>query len=1039
LAAVVAICLVGGTITSISAAQASNRKPPPVPQCYYTGSGYGLCEGYVIPAPGSVVKLIYPNKKGVFELTGPTPLQWTRQVACGDLGCVYNHLDWSVGGGTRIVSGCGVEQSTCNVKVGAFYSWVPVYVRQNNNPATLYLIWDSTKVGAFIHGFVRDKKQNNVGVEDVVITAYGTGRTQGSPSDVTGTEGFYEVNVRPGTYKVVPSGGPSGTASPKYNPTSRDVKLGPGGIVTANFDRSALELSSTAVDCVAGDTETAPQNCTVTVSDATAAPPLLAPTGSVDLSATSGKLSVASCTLAANSATAAGTCTFHYTLPTEDAELLKTPTITATYQGDKVFAKSSGKKLFSCNAAVLLRVTSISSSAPSTNGFRTNAPVTLQGCGFKASAVVRFGADNATARPEPSNVAADGSTMTLTVPDLAITGPLTVTEGKSTATLANPKPVKIDSWRNTNGLSFVNFGGSITPKEFLAEFPTSGLTTPNTPAGSDVLAPWAALRLSMLQKAVPKGVCFGIALASGEFAEGLLRADYFEGDSKIAYDVPPTPGFKEFLTEQWMAQASDQFYPYILEGHTFTNGASITSALDAAMGGADGWTTPAIISIKSFDTKSNMWDAHAEVAYGWAQSPVSQHPDRMVINTSDSNYPFSPSEGLDETGETHAKRLELSRIYFLANGSWVAEVGSGGALYGDAKNMEIAPVSALQGKLALSRSSTFNIPDSVTLAGNDRVEEVENAAGAQLNLTEDTPDLTIVPQLSTTPSSSSKPATAAGVGGIAELLTSSKGPLAVTLNGGGGPVAALFEQGLEEAEVSTGSGHLKATFDPAGNAVAVAPAKNETGPRSATITVDTDFYGGTVERVLSVRGPADAKVSLGSRAQVVSPTGGTFAVTLSEEGNRVPAASAELGTIKLKPGETLSVAPKQWSHLATTPLRTALTTAKGKVTHPKLRGVKLPTARVKKMTYKNRKLKVTVRVPQLTVGQASVTVSVAVVAKYRTIAQGKAMVAAGGPAHTSVVVVQLGRFTPQPSRVVVTVTTINGGTAPSETTSKFTE
>jgi hypothetical protein len=653
--------------------------------------------------------------------------------------------------------------------------------------------------------------------------------------------------------------------------------------------------------------------------------------------------------------------------------------------------------------------------------------------------VVRFGADNATARPEPSDVAADGSTMTLTVPDLAITGPLTVTEGKSTVTLVKPKPVKIDSWRNTNGLSFVNFGGSITSKEFVAEFPTSGLTIPNTPAGSDVLAPWAELRLSMLQKAVPKGVCFGIALASGEFAEGLLHAEYFESDSKIAYDVPPVPGFKEFLTEQWMAQASDQFYPYILEGRTFTNGASITSALDAAMDGADGWTTPAIISLKSFDKILNMWVAHAEVAYGWTHSPVSQYPGRMVIYTSDSNYPFLPSEGLDETGATHEQRLDLSRIYFLPDGRWSAEVGSGDAISGKAKNMEVAPVSALQGTLTLSRSSTFNIPDSVTLAGNDRVEEVENAAGAQLNLTEDTPDLTIVPQLSTTPSSSLKRATAVGVGGIAELLTSSTGPLAVTLNGGGGPVAALFEQGLDEAEVSTGSGHLKATFDPAGNAVAVAPAKNEAGPRSATITVDTGLYGGTVERVLSVRGPADAKVALGSSAQVVSPTGGKFAVTLSEEGNQVPAASAVLGTINLKPGETFSVVPKQWSHLATTPLRTALTTAKGKVTHPKLRGVKLPTARVRGTTYKNGKLKVTVRVPQLIVGQASVTVSVAVVAMHRTIAQGATTVAAGGPAHTSVVTVRLGRFTPQTSRTVVTVTTVNGGTAPSETTSRLTE
>lgn len=42
---------VSPTSTSTTAYQASG-KPPPVPHCYYTGSGYGTCEDYIIPAPG---------------------------------------------------------------------------------------------------------------------------------------------------------------------------------------------------------------------------------------------------------------------------------------------------------------------------------------------------------------------------------------------------------------------------------------------------------------------------------------------------------------------------------------------------------------------------------------------------------------------------------------------------------------------------------------------------------------------------------------------------------------------------------------------------------------------------------------------------------------------------------------------------------------------------------------------------------------------------------------------------------------------------
>ena len=65
---------------------------------------------------GSQIEILVANKTDEFKLQGPAPLQSTKPVACGDLGCVYNHLNWFVGGG-KVVAGCDVNQSTCSVIV----------------------------------------------------------------------------------------------------------------------------------------------------------------------------------------------------------------------------------------------------------------------------------------------------------------------------------------------------------------------------------------------------------------------------------------------------------------------------------------------------------------------------------------------------------------------------------------------------------------------------------------------------------------------------------------------------------------------------------------------------------------------------------------------------------------------------------------------------------------------------------------------------------------------------------------------------------
>lgn len=189
--------------------------PPPIPQCFYTGSGYGSCEGYTIPGGGTVVPMIYPDKKGIFKLTGPAPLQFTHWVACGDAGCVYNHLDWMVGMDLTEVAGCGKNQPACNVCFkGAnrqcvshlsppASEWTAVYVRQNNDPPIVYLLWLSGKTGGSIRGYVREKNMKGAlqGVTGVTVTASGK---SGSGSATTGDAGFYTMNVQPGDLQSLP-------------------------------------------------------------------------------------------------------------------------------------------------------------------------------------------------------------------------------------------------------------------------------------------------------------------------------------------------------------------------------------------------------------------------------------------------------------------------------------------------------------------------------------------------------------------------------------------------------------------------------------------------------------------------------------------------------------------------------------------------------------------------------------------------------------------------------------------------------------------
>jgi hypothetical protein len=173
----------------------------------------------------------HPDKDGVFRLTGPAPLQFTRTVACGSTACVKNHLDWSLSGGLVESGSCGENTTTCDVKVAPRgKSWVGVMNRQNNEAPLIFLLWNSDQPGGTISGYVQD--EDHQGVPGASVTA--TGPSGGTRAVQAGT-GFYAINVKAGDYLVVPSGVPKGAGDARYKPRSAAVSMPDGGNARADF------------------------------------------------------------------------------------------------------------------------------------------------------------------------------------------------------------------------------------------------------------------------------------------------------------------------------------------------------------------------------------------------------------------------------------------------------------------------------------------------------------------------------------------------------------------------------------------------------------------------------------------------------------------------------------------------------------------------------------------------------------------------------------------------------------------------------------
>jgi hypothetical protein len=232
-----AACVLTGILGPASAVGKSTGHIPPVPPCYKMA---GPCESIFLKSTGEpITKITTSDSKGVFELSGPAPLQFTKPVGCGDLGCIYNHLNWGVGTGGQVVHGCEPNTSSCSVKVPAGTTgWIPVLVNQNDYPVALFLIYNSGEVGYKLSGRVSAVDCGCSGgrvsppdpVSGITITASGSGGGSGT----TDSKGFYSITLPKGSYTVKASGG-----GRTFKPKSQPVEL-TGNVGNVNFSTCKL-------------------------------------------------------------------------------------------------------------------------------------------------------------------------------------------------------------------------------------------------------------------------------------------------------------------------------------------------------------------------------------------------------------------------------------------------------------------------------------------------------------------------------------------------------------------------------------------------------------------------------------------------------------------------------------------------------------------------------------------------------------------------------------------------------------------------------
>ena len=781
-------------------------------------------------------------------------------------------------------------------------------------------------------------------------------------------------------------------------------------LVSQGTTNSILSGTITTVTCGPGSTSNDPGSCTALVASADPAQ-TTAPSGSVSFSATAGTLADSTCSLTAvGGSTNSSSCSIHYTAPA-NVTSATVPEVDVSYPGDSTYGNSTGSQQLTCSSGAILQVDSVDSTSPHPNGYRIMYPATISGCGFSAGQTVTFGQGDPSDPLSTTDINGDGTQAIVTIPATSTDGTVVLTQATLTAaTASSPQPVTVDNWRNTNGFSFNNFPGSVSASDLLAVFPNDGLTNSYGQLNTD-----GSFLLSAANSAAKAGVCFGIALTSGELADGYIPASYFGSDAADGFVLPLDSALQQFIVQAFLKQYSWQF--------TSADNASATQSvfgilgpLDATFSNGNGFTTPVVVGVtrvtqstNSFGDKVDHYSSHAEVAYG--DQTLSQGS--TILYTADSNVPFASGENTDAS--VHQDSITHSWMAISPNGDWVSPDMN---MSGGPNRMVVVPVSKLQGPVTLDDPSGSPIPTTIILDPSDTVDSLSNSSGQDLNLAESSDELDIE-SLFTSNSSAKAVSPSKGASGIG-LLGPHSPTTTITLQST--DLGALWRgttKGSSTANLSGGSGTLVARWSQKTSTMDLATPKGSPSPTSTLTLVDT-LNGG--EHIATLKGKDAYSAQLtGAGLVISSPKAATLTVSLSSEGSQDPQTTL---LAPLHVHGRVVISPKQWSNLNGTSVTLV---EKGHRVSLRHHGPTAPKARLTLLKASGKSLRLSLSTPKLLGPDQSF---IHVELKVRGAKLTKTI--AGSPKGGQVKLAFKLREKPR-GKVEVIITTVNGG--PSPTTS----
>ena len=666
----------------------------------------------------------------------------------------------------------------------------------------------------------------------------------------------------------------------------------------------ATVASMTSATCANTDNTYTSYTCTATVNGAGGTP-----TGNVTFAASGGGFEGANqCVLSG------GSCSVTYTAPSSGLGAGQI-TIKAVYSADQTFKASRGATTICGSGGV--SVSSVTPEASAPYGAQVGSKVKLAGKGLCPGMTVQFGNEQAKAPVEPKAIAADGTSATVNVPVLATTGTLTVSSAGQQAKLADQ--LAIDSFRNTEGFQFSNFGRTPSYAELASVLGSSAvyetITVNTCPPGNcptRQLTPEPRLLKAfenIYKVGEEKGLCFGFALASLEFRAGAEPLSNFSETALDAFQLGttsgPGPTLEAFLATRFLMQYTDQARAdrYAEATDPSRTGADLRSEIEAAGPGG-------VLINLSGDVSNTMvaggtdttYQGHTMVATGVETAPglVSTY----FINVVDSNTPYVPGVYSEESTEGTVHAARVSHIVVGPTGQWSYESGSE-RLSGSISEITTTPLSVFRGPLTIGGKGGG--PNLVSADASPEVGLVslENADGQPLTV--DSPSSGVVAEPAATASSTSSASASfsAPLGAYSDTLASNGKPIGETWSSSG--LLATATGAAEKASVG---------FDPKSSRIGFTPIGHSKAGTTTLTLVSSSPHG--IARTATIESSAStaavtAALNPGRTGVTVTSSATTkIGITLNQAGGTDALVNQNVPAFTLHAGETASVQSATW-------------------------------------------------------------------------------------------------------------------------------